>query len=621
MAKALNQREDLAMRSLLPIAAAAIAALSCALGSQESQDRAPTWKQLAAHETPQWFKDAKFGIFIHWGVYSVPSFCDTSTYSEWYQHWLDTNAHGGLEKKFHAENYGEEFAYRDFAPMFRAEMWSPADWASIFRRAGARYVVLTSKHHDGFCLWPSDVASEVRGYDWNSVATGPKRDLVGELTKAVRAEGLEMGLYYSFMEWHNPLYDEDRSAYVTRVMRPQIEELIARYAPTVFWPDGEWNHPDSLWQARETLDWIYRNHPAPDRLAVNDRWGKGLRGQVGDFSTTEYGSLGNADGTMRDEVIFEECRGIGHSFAFNRAEGYDVYDTRDESVQRLIETVGRGGNLLLDIGPTADGRIPLIMVDRLFAIGRWLDRNGEAIYGTSAGPFQKTPWGAATTKGDHLYLHVYDWAEDKTLFVPGLQNQIRSAWLLHDPNKRPVPYTRDARGVTFDLSGRLPCEHATVLALALDGAPDVDERVYPADDGSLTVTAQDAQIVGKSLRVEQARSPGEADWKDNLGYWSNKDDVARFGPFALPSGRYRIELDHAVKTGEGGGTLELRIGGAAHQVEITEPTGGWQTYAILDAGIVTIREGATELFLEAQARRIELAALANIRSIRLVPVR
>ncbi|MDA0375598.1 MAG: alpha-L-fucosidase, partial [Planctomycetota bacterium] len=346
-----------------------------------------------------------------------------------------------------------------------------------------------------------------------------------------------------------------------------------------------------------------------------------LRGQVGDFSTTEYGSLGNADGTMREEVIFEECRGIGHSFAFNRAEGYDVYDTRDESVRRLIETVGRGGNLLLDIGPTADGRIPLIMVDRLFAIGRWLERNGEAIYGTTASPFRKTPWGAATTKGDQLFLHVYDWAEDKTLFVPGLQNQIRSARLLHDPKKRPVPFTRDARGVTFDLSGRLPDEHATVLALQLDGAPRVDARILPADDGSLTLTALDAEIDGKTLRVEQARSPGEADWKDNLGYWANKDDVARFGPFALPAGRYRIELDHAVKPGEGGGTLELRIGGATHQVEITEPTGGWQTYAILDAGVVTIGEGASELFLEAQARRIELAALANLRSIRLVPVR
>ncbi|MGA1606666.1 MAG: alpha-L-fucosidase [Planctomycetota bacterium] len=607
------------MRSLLPCAAAL--ALSCAVASQDSEAGAPTWQQLAAHETPQWFKDAKFGIFIHWGVYSVPSFCDTSTYSEWYQHWLDTNAHDGLERKFHAANYGEDFAYRDFAPMFRAEMWSPEDWAKIFRRAGARYVVLTSKHHDGFCLWPSAVASEVRGYPWNSGETGPKRDLVGELTEAVRAEGLEMGLYYSFMEWHSPLYDEDRSAYVTRVMRPQIEELITRYAPTVFWPDGEWNHPDSLWQARATLDWIYANHPAAHRLAVNDRWGKGLRGLVGDFSTTEYGSLGNSSGAMRDEVIFEECRGIGHSFAFNRAEGYDVYDTRDESVQRLIETVGRGGNLLLDIGPTADGRIPLIMVDRLFAIGRWLDRNGQAIYGTTAGPFRKTPWGAATTKEDRLFLHVYDWSEDRTLQVPGLRNDIEAAWLLHDEAKRPVPFTRDARGVTFDLSGRLPCEHATVLALQLDGAPVVDERVYPADDGSLTVSAQDARIEGKSLRVEQSRSPGEADWQDNLGYWSNTTDTARFGPLALPAGRYRIELECAVDPSQGGGALELRLGTATRTVEVTESTGSWQTYRALEAGTVEIGEGSTDLELALRAARIDRSALMNLRAVRLEPVR
>ena len=160
--------------SLLSLALAALPVL------QEQQYEA-NWDSLHQHETPAWFSDAKFGIFIHWGVYSVPSYCDTSTYSEWYQAWCDRNSHDGLERKFHEANYGADFEYREFAPMFRAELWDPTEWAQIFRRAGAKYIVITSKHHDGYCLWPNKEGSEVRGYPWNSGAVGPERDLLGEL--------------------------------------------------------------------------------------------------------------------------------------------------------------------------------------------------------------------------------------------------------------------------------------------------------------------------------------------------------------------------------------------------------------------------------------------------------
>ena len=165
-----------------PLLTLALLALPTVQGPQYEA----SWESLDEHATPQWFRDAKFGIFIHWGVYSVPSYCDTSTYSEWYQAWVDWNSHDGLERKFHEENYGADFEYREFAPMFRAELWDPTEWAKIFRRAGARYIVITSKHHDGYCLWPSEEASEARGYAWNSEAVGPKRDLMSELFEACR---------------------------------------------------------------------------------------------------------------------------------------------------------------------------------------------------------------------------------------------------------------------------------------------------------------------------------------------------------------------------------------------------------------------------------------------------
>ena len=433
-----------------------------------------TWETLNARQSPEWFAEAKFGIFIHWGVYAVPSFSDTSTYSEWYQWWLKTNAHDGLERKFHERVYGKDFQYRQFAPMFKAELWNPDRWSKIFKRSGAKYVVLTTKHHDGFCLWPNRMASATRGYPWNSVETGPQRDLVGELTESVRKIGLRMGFYYSFMEWDNPVFDRDKREYVNDVMLPQMKELITKYQPDIFWPDGEWEDTGTLWRSQEFLTWLYKNAPNRQEVVVNDRWGKGLRAKTGDFYTTEY-SRHAGEGATKGQKSFEECRGIAHSFAFNRAEEYDIYLSRTAAVRILIEMVSQGGNLLLDVGPTADGRIPLLMQDRLFAIGRWLEVNGEAIYGTTAGPFNELSWGRATTKGQTLYLHVYDWPENNELVVPGLVNDVTTATILSDEDKKTLPTRKQSpNGICIDLTGQKPFEHATVVVLQLDGDPKVE---------------------------------------------------------------------------------------------------------------------------------------------------
>ncbi|MCP4835937.1 MAG: alpha-L-fucosidase [Phycisphaera sp.] len=585
-------------------------------------DFQPTWESLETHPTPEWFEDGKFGIFIHWGVYSVPSFCDTSTYSEWYQWWLKTNSHGGKVNRFHADNYGEDFLYRDFAPMFRAEMFDPAEWASIFRRSGAEYIVITSKHHDGFCLWDSEVASEVRGYPWNSVETGPRRDLIGDLFVACREEGVRPGLYYSFMEWESPLYDrEDKSEYVDRVMIPQIKELIERYEPAVFWPDGEWDHPDEMWKSTETLEWIYENAANPDEIVVNDRWGRGLRGQVGDYTTTEYDNLGNSGGKeMRKHRPFEECRGIGHSFAFNRAEDYDIYDSRTACVQRLIDLVSRGGVLLLDIGPTADGRIPLIMVDRLLAIGDWLEVNGEAIKGTRRSPFKSLPWGRATKKGDDLYLHVFDWPEDDRLVVPGLENQVRRATMLGDRKADrvlAVERTGDA-GIEIDLGGLHPFEHATVIKLELDGEPRVDESIRPRADGTVELSPASASLAGPSLRVERY-SDSDGVSVENLGYWLSTEPTATWTA-RLEAGRtYAMEIDMACKDTAAGGTFELACGDRIHRIPVL-PTGGWDRFQTREIGTITASVGDQPMEIVLRALEIPGEAVGNVRGIRLRPV-
>src|SRR5690606_41124340 len=215
------------MKSLLPLLACA-----CVLSMSRSAETAPEWADLDARPTPQWWRDAKFGIFIHWGVYSVPAFAKVGEYAEWYWKDLDdpTRAGHAETRAFHERNYGADFAYADFAPLFRAELFDAAQWADIFARSGAKYVVLTSKHHDGFALWPSEHADAAWGRAWNSVSTGPRRDLLGELTEAVRQTGVRMGIYYSLYEWFNPLYREDVHRYVAEHMIPQFKDVVSRYA-------------------------------------------------------------------------------------------------------------------------------------------------------------------------------------------------------------------------------------------------------------------------------------------------------------------------------------------------------------------------------------------------------
>ena len=355
-----------------------------------------TWDELDARPIPAWYSAAKFGIFIHWGVFSVPAWRTLSneqfgSYAEWYY----ASVYGpyrNADGDFHQRMYGDA-TYRDFVQNFRAELFDPTAWAGLFARAGARYVVLTSKHHDGFCMWPTANRNK---HEWNAGEVGPRRDILGELTQAVRERGMRMGLYYSMIEWEThrshrvnggffiPQRDAERfgideDKYPDEILIPQWKELNERYSPSVIYTDGgEWDLSEEYSHARELLQWLYTQAPNRADVVVNDRMFKGMPGRHGDVFSTEYQDI-DGFGTRHP---WEESRGIGGSYGFNRAESIEDYATARQLVTLLAQTVSAGGNLLLNVGPTADGRIPVIQQERLVQIGEWLDLHGKAIYDT-----------------------------------------------------------------------------------------------------------------------------------------------------------------------------------------------------------------------------------------------
>lgn len=343
----------------------------------------PNWESIDSRPVPAWFEDAKFGIFIHWGPYSVPAWSPKGTYSEWYQYWLQSKSLFGNGKftgtevyDYHTETYGADFSYYDFGKQFTARHFDANKWAELFENAGAKYMMITSKHHDGFTLWPSKESNKSWGFPWNANDIGAKRDLLKELEVAVKKTNVKFGTYYSLYEWYNPLWKEDKEKFAKEHMHPQFKDLVENYKPELIWVDGDWDLTPEKWKSPQLLSWLFNESSIGKSVVINDRWGKGTRFNHGGYYSSEYGA--ELDGSKP----WEECRGLGFSFGYNRNEDSWDYATGRTLVYLLLNIVSNGGNLLLDIGPDGQGNIPPIMQDRLLTIGKWLKVNGEAIYGS-----------------------------------------------------------------------------------------------------------------------------------------------------------------------------------------------------------------------------------------------
>jgi alpha-L-fucosidase len=407
----------------------------------------------------KWWRDARFGMFIHWGVYSVPAGTYKGQTFDHIGEWIM------LDGKIPVAEY------REYAKDFNPVKYDPERWAQLAKDAGMKYIVITSKHHDGFAMFPSDAT------DWDVVdATPYGKDLIGPLAKAAREEGLKFGLYYSHaQDWVHPggakahghkshkgwdeAHNGDFDAYLDGVAVPQVREILTRYQPDILW----WDTPVEMNPKRAAkLVSLLALKPG---IITNDRLQR--PDQPGDFGTPEQEIPDT--GLDRD---WETC------MTMNKTWGYKSYDHNWKSaetlIRNLVEAASKGGNYLLNIGPKSDGTIPEESIERLEAIGRWMKVNGESIHGTVASPIERPKWGRITTKrGDSsttLYLHVLDWPADGELPV-ALDNEVEECRLLADP-KRKLTVDRDERhGLVVNLIGQRPDPICSVVRLTIAGDP------------------------------------------------------------------------------------------------------------------------------------------------------
>ncbi|CAI4224976.1 unnamed protein product [Auanema sp. JU1783] len=345
----------------------------------------PTWESIDSRPLPSWYDDHKFGIFCHWGVYSVPA--HRSEWLWWY--WRGERNPEVLD--FIEKNYPPNVQYSDFAKDFKADLFDPNEFAKIVKSAGAKYFVLTSKHHEGFTMWPS-----TSSYIWNAVDSGPKQNIVEKLSESMTAQNITFGLYYSLFEWFHPLYLNDGkknlTAYRENVVFPQIYDLINTYKPKILWSDGDWERSEEYWQSKELLAWLYNESPVKDSIVVNDRWGEGVMGVLQPRKWENCFSMDKKSWGYRADIEVE-----------------DVH-TPYEVIAQIARTVSCGGNVLVNVGPDSHGRIPLIVQDRLQEVGEFLGDVEEALYGSKPWIFQNDTsdtWYTARYQGENEEQELY----------------------------------------------------------------------------------------------------------------------------------------------------------------------------------------------------------------------
>ncbi len=415
-----------------------------------------------------WWSEARFGMFIHWGLYSIPA-------GEWdgetnHAEWIRTTARIPLE------------VYDTLVNHFNPVSFNAREWVTMAKDAGMKYIVITSKHHDGFCLFDSEYT------DFDVMSTPFRRDILGELAEACSEQGIVLCFYHSIMDWHHPDYLPRREWETTRTaevadmeryiayMKNQLRELTSRYGSIgVLWFDGEWEDTWTHERGVDLYDYVGSLQPG---IIINNRVDKGRAGMQGMTTSEEFrGDFGTPEqevpATGLPGVLWESCITLNNNWGYNKAD--TNWKSTDSVIRMLADVASKGGNLLLNIGPKSDGTFPDQSIAVLSGTGEWMSVNSESIYGTSASPFSSLEWGRCTMKNDGrntlLYLHVFDWPENGILKVPDLKNKVRKAYFLSDKGKLSI--SRDNGEIKIKVPDDGPDSPDTVIVLLIKGLPEL----------------------------------------------------------------------------------------------------------------------------------------------------
>jgi alpha-L-fucosidase len=524
----------------------------------------------AYQERMQWFTDAQFGLFIHYGVYSTLGGewkgKPVKNYAEWIQRW------GGITPEEYIPN----------AANFRPDKLDADLWVRTAKEAGMKYMVITTKHHEGFCLWDSAYTE----YDIGE-ATDFDRDILGELKAACDKYGLKFGTYYSIIDWHHPSQRaekstnstpmNDKEGYVT-YMKAQLKELIDHYDPAIMWFDGDWT---KWWTMSDGTDlYNYLRELSPDMI-INNRVAKRKKFKK------DYGTPENQTPKAALDHVWEACWTVNHSW------GYKKNDTKwkdiETLVQKQIDINSKGGNLLLNVGPYADGSWPEGSTDLLLQMGAWNKAHSEAVYETEYVDLPQQNWGtitkskASTAETGELFAYVFDWPKNGKLLVKGLAAETLQV-LTYDGN--PLAATATNAGLEIDLSSATPEAQATVLRIQYSGRQTV-AKAATLDLGlkgdELTLGAKEAKLNGKAIRFKD---------DEYIGYWTNASDTAAWTLNVPAPEKYTVSLLYSCAPGYQGSTAKLTIGDKTITASVPA-TKGWDNFERMELGIIDLNQVGT----------------------------
>lgn len=560
-----------------------------------------------------WFRDARFGLFIHWGLYAIPA-------GEW-----DGKPVPSAGEWILQTGKIQPAEYVKLQSQFNPVDFDADEWVRIAKLAGQKYIVITSKHHDGFALWDS------RTTTYDSMGSPFKRDILLELARACERGGIQLCFYHSIMDWTHADYlphrpwdprsaeDADFDRYVG-YMKDQIRELISgKYGKIgILWFDGEW---EESWTHERGLDLAKFVRAIDLDIIINNRVDKGRSGMAGMNAKGDWaGDYGTPEQEIPSTGIsgdWETCMTMNDTWGFKQSDRN--WKSAEEMIRMLCDIASKGGNFLLNVGPQANGKIPQASIERLMRIGQWMETNGDAIYGTKASPFARLPWGRCTQKSlpgssTRLYFHVFDWpkstdGKSNELFVPGVSGGVVASRLL-GATAFESKTTRKDDGWSISIPVEAPDEVSSVVAVDVVGAPVIAPFTISCDaTGTFTLTAHDADLSG-SVRYEEKC--------DNLGYWTDVDGFAKWLFRVASAGKYKVVAQIVAAKGEEGSQFIVSNGNGA--VMGVVPVGeNWCDFKSVALGELDFAAGLQTILIKPMTKA--KSAVMNLRSITLEPIR